>query len=125
MTVAYKQTPYESPARFGPNGTEPQPDLVRSVERPAPPMPEPPPQRRRKAPEPLTSDSTAKLIEAANRVRVAIDEQINYHEEQLRRLRAALVPFQQSDAGNGVMSAEEFVSELAKMAEGLPKGEQK
>jgi hypothetical protein len=121
LTVAYKHTPYESPAHFG--GPSAQPDLVRDVERPAPPPPEPPArQTRTRKVDALPPDGTAKLIEAAARVRLAIAGQISYHEEQLSRLRAALQQFQEPAAPEG-LSAEGALAELMRLAEQLPKGE--
>jgi hypothetical protein len=90
--VAYKETPYESPARIGngaaPNrndaiaasgGFEPPPQarLIRSIEETSP----------------LARTSNNALIDAMAKIHAAVRQQIAYHEEELKKLRASLTPF--------------------------------
>jgi hypothetical protein len=125
LSVAYKEEPYESPVRFGPSGPVlvDQPDLVRSVEKPAPPLPEPPARRRKEPTAPVVRDDTsAVLLDAAGRVFSAITARIAYHENEARKLREALKPYSEF-AGEDPPSTKDDLAVLMKAIEQL-KGEQ-
>jgi hypothetical protein len=127
MTIAYKEERYESPVRFGPNGAPvlaDQPDLVRSVEKPAPPLPEPPSRRRKtEAPPVVREDTNSVLLDAAGRVFKAITERIAYHENEARKLREALKPYSEF-AGEEPPTTNDDLAVLMKAMEQL-KGEQR
>ena len=79
--VAYKETPYESPARIGngaaPSDVPPQARLIRSIE-------ETPP---------LARTGNNALIDAMAKIHAAVRQQIAYHEAELKKLRESLTPF--------------------------------
>jgi hypothetical protein len=131
MTLAYKNEPYESPVRFGPNGApvlaEAQSDLVRAVEKPAPPLPDAPVRRRRQAtdaPAPPSSDVNVMLLDAASRVFTALTQRIAYHEAEARKLREALKPYSEFGGGEEPPSSADDLAVLMKAIEQL-KGEQR
>jgi hypothetical protein len=80
--VAYKETPYESPARIGNGAAVEVPKFIDS--RPALPQVEHSP--------PARTGNNA-LIDAMAKIHAAVRQQIAYHEEELKKLRASLTPF--------------------------------
>ena len=91
--VAYKETPYESPARIG-NGAELRANLhetAMSVAR----APSPAKHLMQSLDEvpPLARTGNNALIDAMAKIHAAVRQQIAYHEEELKKLRASLTPF--------------------------------
>jgi hypothetical protein len=124
--VAYKETPYESPAKIG-NGAALRADLhetAMSVARAPSPA-----AHLIKGIEEAPSTGNDALIQAVQKIYAAVTGQIAYHEREAKRLRESLAPFasisRQSDAPIQQSSAEDRIRELLDLADKLPQtGEQ-
>ena len=123
--AAYKETPYESPARLG-NGGAPSLHETAMTLAHAPS----PAAHLIKGIEEATPDASTALIDAVRKVYAAVTQKIAYHESEARKLRESLAPFasiappRQSDAV-APMTAEARIQELLDLADKLqPNGEQ-
>ncbi len=128
--AAYKETPYESPARLG-NGTGVESSFY---DKPSVGHPGSPEFRQAnpliKGIEESAPDASTALIDAVRKVYAAVTQKIAYHESEARKLRESLAPFasiapqRQSDAAVP-MTAEARIKELLDLADKLqPNGEQ-
>ena len=128
--AAYKETPYESPAKLG-NGTgEGSPFYDKpSVGHPGSPefrQANPLIKGIEEAPR-IGNDA---LIEAMSKIHAAVRGQIAYHERELKRLRESLVPFasmsrqndapQQSSVEDGIRAVLDYADKLQLNGEQQP-----
>src|SRR5229473_8252500 len=86
--AAYKETPYESPARLG-NGTFVGSDAVVNA---SPIVPHRTTLTIKSIEEAPLSGNAA-LIDAVGKIYAAVTRQIAYHEREAKRLRESLAPF--------------------------------
>jgi hypothetical protein len=123
--AAYKETPYESPARIG-NGTgEASPFYDKEGETSVA-------KQARvlgiKSIEEAPLEGNAALIDAVGKIYAAVTRQIAYHERELKRLRESLTPFasisRQNDAPKPSLDAD-TIRAVLDYADKLPQtGEQ-
>src|SRR6266436_4319057 len=117
--AAYKETPYESPARLG-NGGAPSLHETAMTLAHAPS----PAAHLIKGIEEATPDASTALIDAVRKVYAAVTQKIAYHESEARKLRESLAPFasiappRQSDAV-APMTAEAKSEDLLDLATNL------
>ena len=123
--VAYKETPYESPAKLG-NGTEQRAALHETA------------MTATRAPSPARHliqgleetplEGNAALIDAVGKIYAAVTRQIAYHEREAKRLRESLAPFASMSRHNDAppqSSLEDGIRAVLDYADKLPKnGEQ-
>ena len=104
--AAYKETPYESPARLG-NG-----DLRHDLHETAMTIARAPSPAAHliKSIEEAPLEGNAALIDAVGKIYAAVTRQIAYHEREAKRLRESLAPFasmsRQNDAPKPTLDAD-------------------
>ena len=121
--AAYKETPYESPARIGNGATPSLHETAMTLARAPSPA-----AHLIKGIEEAPLDGNAALIDAVGKIYAAVTRQIAYHEREAKRLRESLAPFasmsRQNDAPKPTLDAD-AIRAVLDYADKLPQtGEQ-
>jgi len=121
--AAYKETPYESPARIGNGATSSLHETAMTLARAPSPA-----AHLIKGIEETPLEGNAALIDAVGKIYAAVTRQIAYHEREAKRLRESLAPFasmsRQNDAPKPSLDAD-AIRAVLDYADKLPQtGEQ-